>query len=70
MIHDSYAVHAEYVPVLADAIRTSFIDLYDGRNILQGLAEQWRMGGADIPDPPIPGTFNVQDVRHAQFFFS
>jgi DNA-directed RNA polymerase len=69
-IHDSYAVSAEYIPVLADCIRTTFIDLYQGRNILQELAEQWRKTGAEIPDPPQLGTFDVQDVRHAQFFFN
>jgi DNA-directed RNA polymerase len=70
MIHDSYAVHAEYVPVLADALRTAFIDLYHGRNILEGLSQQWKETGAEIPEVPALGTFDVRDVRHAQFFFS
>jgi DNA-directed RNA polymerase len=70
MIHDSYAVHAEYVPTLADSLRTAFIDLYQGRNILEGLSQQWKRTGAEIPDPPVLGTFDVRDVRHAQFFFS
>ena len=70
MIHDSYACHAEYVPIMADALRTSFIDLYYDRDTLAGLAQQWRAAGCDITDPPVLGDFDVRDVRHADYFFN
>jgi DNA-directed RNA polymerase len=70
MIHDSYAVHAEYVPTLADSLRTAFCELYHGRDLLSELASQWRATGAQIADPPRPGEFNVEEVRSAKFFFS
>ena len=70
MIHDSYACHAEYVPIMADALRTSFIDLYYDRDTLADLAQQWRAAGCDIPDPPVLGDFDVRDVRHADYFFN
>jgi DNA-directed RNA polymerase len=70
MIHDSYACHAECVPVMADCIRTSIIDLYFERDTLAGLADYWRSLGADIPDPPKLGTYDIRDVRHAPFFFA
>jgi DNA-directed RNA polymerase len=70
MIHDSYAVHAEYVPLLADCIRTGFIDLHFGRDILQAVGEHWRSLGADIPETPPLGSFDVRDVRLAPFFFN
>lgn len=70
MIHDSYAVHAECVPVLADCIRTSFIDLYYGREVLLDLQREWTTTGAELPDPPGLGVFDVREVRHASFFFA
>lgn len=70
MIHDSYACHAEYIPVLADALRTSFIDLYFDREVLVDLQREWSSTGADIPDPPSMGVFDVREVRHAPFFFA
>jgi len=70
MIHDSYAVHAEFVPTLADALRTSFIDLYQDRDFLMDLATQWRALGAEIADPPLMGSFNIEDVRQSRYFFN
>jgi DNA-directed RNA polymerase len=69
-IHDSYATHAEAIPVLSDCIRTSFIDLHYDRDILGDLAAQWRALGADIPDPPTLGTFDIRDVRQSGYFFN
>jgi hypothetical protein len=61
---------AEFVPTLADALRTSFIDLYQDRDFLMDLATQWRALGAEIADPPLMGSFNIEDVRQSRYFFN
>lgn len=69
MVHDCYGAHAEFIPTVADALRTVFIELYR-RDILRELATYWRSLGAEIPEPPALGEFDLNEVRHARFFFS
>jgi len=70
MIHDSFGCHAQAMPVLHENTRHAFADLYR-RNILQGLKIQWeQLAGVELPEPPVVGTFDVEQVRKSLMFFS
>ncbi len=75
-VHDSFAVHPNYVDVLSTAIRESFVDLYSG-DALADLREQWRIALAaaggdpeDLPAVPAQGGFDLQNVLASRYFFS
>lgn len=69
MVHDCYATHACNVNVLAAATREAFIALYDGVDVVGQLHQQFTLV-ADVPAPPPKGTFDIQQVRNARYFFS
>ncbi len=69
-IHDSFGVHAEHVPVLSDSLRVSMGELYSGPYILDQLATQWRATGAEIPCPPLQGSYDPAQIRDAMYAFS
>jgi len=69
-IHDSFAVHANYIPMLDKIIRQDFLALYS-RNIMQELKEYWEMFyNVELPDHPTLGTWDVTTVMKCPKFFS
>lgn len=66
-IHDSFATHACDVPALHKALRSEFIELYQGYD----LTELLEINAVNKEDYPIPdkGTFDLQEVHNAQFMF-
>lgn len=71
MIHDSFAVHACDVDELHYAIRDEFINLYS-EDRLDLLEQAWRdqYPELEIERRPDMGTFNIEEVRDADFFFA
>jgi len=69
-VHDSYWTHAGSVRTLGQIIRTQFIDLHSG-DALADFADQCRRlcPEATIPDPPARGSFDMNEVMRARYFF-
>lgn len=71
MIHDSYATHACHTTKLAAILRQQFVDIYK-TNWLERLFEEVKAYAPHVAinPPPVRGTFNVEEVLNAEFFFS
>ena len=72
VIHDSYAVHASNTPLLAAVLRLEACDMYKA-DWLDKLYLEFCEQADDptaIPPPPVRGTFDVEQVKDAPFFFS
>lgn len=70
-VHDSYWTHAAHTDRLAAILRDEFIKLH-ARPLLEDLAAEWhrRYPEAEIPDPPASGSYDLESVRGAQYFFN
>jgi len=74
MIHDSFGVHACDVDELHFIIRDEFIKLYSEDILVQTYqstllalpGDKW----PDVPTPPEAGDLDLEEVRHADFFFA
>jgi DNA-directed RNA polymerase len=71
-IHDSFAVHAGNVEVMRQLIRETAYEMFQGDWIreefhpyVQSYAKR-----ADLPEPPVQGTFNPKEVLGAEYFFA
>ena len=71
-IHDSFAVHACNVDAMRDIIRHVAADMFEGDWIRDQFHEQVRSyaKGIDLPEPPTQGTFDVNEVLKAEYFFA
>ena len=71
MIHDSYGVHARNTTELAGILREQFVAIYS-QDWLTKLYDEVRAYAPRvvIDKPPQRGTFNIQEVTDAEFFFS
>jgi len=66
MIHDDFGTHAGNTEQLFHTIRKSFHKLYTKHDPLKEWAEQT---DADIETMPEKGTYNIDDILKADFFF-
>ena len=64
-IHDSYGTHPSDVTAMHTCIRTSFVELYEGRNVLSDFL--WEVNG--IGSAPMRGTLDLRKVLDSEFFF-
>ena len=70
MIHDSYGMHACAIEELNAALRLSALEIFK-EDQLQGFHEQMlELSGLDLPTPPAPGEYNIEEITHAPYFFS
>jgi DNA-directed RNA polymerase len=68
-VHDSFGVHANYIPLLDEVIRQEFINLYS-RNIMQEIKEYWEtFYNVELPPHPSLGNWDVQKIIHCKRFF-
>jgi DNA-directed RNA polymerase len=73
MIHDSYGTHSPQMPIMSQAIREAFVELYSGRDTLYELwadAKRKLPTDADLPLPPTKGNLNLQEVLCSKYFFA
>jgi len=71
MIHDSYGVHARYVPDMAHALRKAFVEMYEENDVItnfKGDAEE--SVGLPMPDSPERGNLDIDSVIGATYFFA
>lgn len=66
MIHDDYGTHAGNTQHLFDTIRQSFHKLYTEHNPLEEWAVQVN---ADISKIPKYGSYDIEDILNADYFF-
>jgi len=72
MIHDSYGVPAADASYMAESLREVFIGIFEDDQ-LHRFREQQLLRlppGTELPDLPTYGTYNVQDLRDADYFFA
>lgn len=73
MVHDSYGTHAGDVQVLGEVLREEFVAMYADKDPLEEIRRLVVMNvpqGTDIPEIPEKGTFDLQEVLQAEFFFA
>ena len=68
-IHDSIGVHACEVDRLNKIIRREFVRIYD-RPILEEFHTNLKRHKVKLPDPPTLGSFDINSVEQAPYFFS
>ena len=71
MVHDSYAVHACDVDLLNRVLREEFVRIYS-EPVLQNFLEQQRKAhpGIELPEPPLTGELDIQQVLSSPYFFA
>ena len=71
-IHDSFAVHPSNVDMMRNSIRSTAADIFKGDWIADEFHPHVRRisKGADLPEPPVQGTFDPQEVLSAPYFFA
>ena len=68
-VHDSFAVHANYIPFLDKVIREEFVKLYSG-NYLQVLKSFWEgKYGVVLPEQPTLGNWDLNVIPKCDRFF-
>jgi DNA-directed RNA polymerase len=68
-VHDSIGVHACEVERLNRIIREEYVRIYD-RPVLEEFHDYQLRHGVDLPDPPDLGSFKLNEVMRADYFFS
>jgi DNA-directed RNA polymerase len=72
-IHDSYGTHACDMDVLQRSLREVFVELYETRDVLQGLADEIGKvlpDGETLPPRPAMGSLNIRKVLDSAYFFA
>ena len=74
MVHDSYGTHAADSPVLADTLREVFVEMFEGKDLLEDLEESVRSSVPgvvlDVPARPPFGELVVSEVLESEYFFA
>ncbi|MEM7200288.1 MAG: DNA-directed RNA polymerase [Planctomycetota bacterium] len=72
MVHDSFGVHPCDVSLLHEVIRHSFVELYQTNWLgeLKADLEMMMPEGEKLPGLPPTGTFDLEAVRSASYFFA
>jgi DNA-directed RNA polymerase len=69
-VHDSFGTHAAYMPVLGRILRQEFVRLHS-YPIITELKDTFKaQTDEEIPEPPTPGSFEIESVLTATYFFA
>lgn len=74
-IHDDFGTHANQIDAFHEIIRESFIEMYEGTDIVKDFQDQCRMFAEEngvhieLPEPPSVGKFNLQEIKKSPYFF-
>jgi DNA-directed RNA polymerase len=66
MIHDDYGTHAADTQKLYEAIRRTFVEMYESNDPLADFRNQFE----DLPALPSRGDLNLAEVQNSAFFFA
>lgn len=74
MIHDSYGTHACDTELLAESLRTAFVDMYS-KDVLGDFLEEVKQQipeelHSELPELPQTGELVLEDVKHSRYFFA
>ena len=70
-IHDDFGTHAADIPVFSKLIREEFVKMYTTSSPLQELKNCVELDtGVRVPEPPIPGMLDLNQVLDSPYFFS
>lgn len=71
MIHDSYGCPAAQAQEMYEAVRESFIDMYEENDVLELFRADLQMLTKNtLPKPPSKGTLDLECVRSSKYIFS
>ena len=69
-IHDDFGTHAEDTEVLYRTLREAFVQMYLWNNVLGQIMNKTEMDAQVLlPQLPLPGTFDIQEVLRSKYFF-
>jgi DNA-directed RNA polymerase len=70
VVHDSYGVHAQNVPLMNKLIRQQFLEIYKQPVLEQFIDEQIDRTGIDLPSFEKYGELDIDKVLESEYFFS
>jgi DNA-directed RNA polymerase, mitochondrial len=70
LVHDSFGVHAEHVPVMRDILRSKLYDIYKGDTLGAWKQSVEELSGEKLPAVPQMGDWDVSDVLKAEYLFA
>jgi DNA-directed RNA polymerase, mitochondrial len=70
VVHDSYGVHAHFVPQMANAIRKSFVEMYSETDVLTNFYDEVIDVIPELEEPPERGDLDIMGVLDSEYFFS
>jgi DNA-directed RNA polymerase, mitochondrial len=74
LVHDSFGCHAGEAERFRPLLTETFVDLYDGRDVLQDILReahaQIDTNGHRLPEAIQYGSLNIKDVLHADYAFA
>lgn len=70
VVHDSYGVHAQHVPLMNKLIREEFLKMYKQPILERFIDEQMDRTGLDLPRFEKYGNLDIDRVLDSEYFFS
>lgn len=70
MIHDSYGTHACHIERMRNILRGAIYDMYRDDYLGAWRESAMRYSGLDLPEPPKRGSFNIEEILRAPYFFA
>lgn len=75
MVHDDYGTHAADTQVLWECLREAFVELYRDNDVLgnfrtEVLGQLPPEAQEKVPELPLVGSFDIEDVLESDFFFA
>lgn len=72
MIHDSFAVQANHIPVMARTLREVYRDVFRTNQLeaFKREVEAYLPAGVHLPDPPAQGDLDIEELVKADYFFA
>ncbi|HUO10858.1 MAG TPA: DNA-directed RNA polymerase [Phycisphaerae bacterium] len=69
-VHDSFGTHAADTDTFVQAIRTTFVRMYEEHDVLAEFKEELSLLGVDLPPLPAKGTLDIRRVVESAYCFA
>lgn len=70
LVHDSFGVHAENVPLMRNILRAKLHEIYKDNQLEAWRSSVERLSGERLPEPPPVGDWDVSEVLNAEYLFA